>query len=163
MLTNSLSLATWSELMVKRFQMPWSNVTKRKPPSYPDLLHPRPLHHIPRILAGRSYHHHHFCSYNSTISEKNSDTTFQTTRWFSLFKSSPLLVFDDVDLFKSLHHHLQLSLDPSSSLVDEQSCPACVGTSLCPQVFVCLCGNLSMLEHHHRHHLSDRSIDCFCS
>ena len=69
----------------------------------------------------------------------------------------------DVDLFKSLHHHLQLSLDPSSSLVDEQSCPACVGTSLCPQVFVYLCGNLSMLEHHHRHHLSDRIIDCFCS
>ena len=69
----------------------------------------------------------------------------------------------DVDLFKSLHHFHQLSLDPSSSLVDEQSCPACVGTSLCPQVFVYLCGNLSMLEHHHRHHLSDRIIDCFCS
>ena len=140
MLSNSLSLATWSEIIVTKFQMPWSNVAKGRPSSYPDLLHPRPLHHLPRLLAGKSCHHNTIVIVPSV---KRSLTPLSKLP-IDFLVSNPHLFWSDfdVDLFKSLHHHFQLSLDPSSSLVDEQSCPACVGTSLCPQVFVyyfCIC------------------------
>ena len=145
LLSNQLLLATWSELMVTKFQMSWSNVVKRKPSSYP-----RRLHHLPRLLAGKSCHH------NTIVPVPSVKRSLKELSKLPIdfLVSNPFLFWSDVDdavLFESLHHHFQLSLDPSSSLVDEQSCPACVGTSLCPQVFmyfvfvyflfVYLCGN----------------------